>query len=69
MGGSVDSILTKGNSLTEEEARDPMGAIYNVQIVISNTQDEIKSKKEHLEKLEKRLEFLRGIVRIRLGTT
>jgi hypothetical protein len=53
--------------LSEDEVRNPLFAIYEVQVAIDNAESEIEKAQKHLVEYQKRLEFLRGVVRDRMG--
>ena len=54
-------------SLDEKTARDPLPAIYEVQIEIGNMEQEIKDMQRKLDEHNKRLDYLQGVARHRLG--
>ncbi len=53
--------------LTNDEARNPLPAIYEVQVKITDVREEVEKLKLDLIEHERRLEFLRGVIRMRLG--
>ena len=53
--------------LSAKTARDPMGAIYDTQVEISTIEEEVKKCQGRLEQHQKRLDFLRDVVRRRMG--
>ena len=63
----LSSYQPRWASLTDAEARDPLAAIYEVQCKIADIKDEIDKCQKELDEHQKRLEFLRGVVRDRLS--
>lgn len=55
------------NDLSDTVARDPLGAIYEIQLQINATAAKREQQDEKLNYLKKRLEFLRNVVRTMLG--
>lgn len=61
------SFTVEWKRLSEDEARDPMSAIYDVELEISDLHSALNKAQEGLDRKEKRLGFLREVAKARLG--